>query len=47
MTYLKKCLDNQGHGIIEMPTGTGKTVSLLSLFTSYISTYPDRFKRVN
>jgi len=30
-----------------MPTGTGKTVSLLSIFTSYIQFYPDRFKKVH
>ena len=46
MQYLKKCLDNmvdiynKGHGIIEMPTGTGKTVSLLCLFIAYVSQYP-------
>ena len=37
MRYLKTCLDSQGHGMIEMPTGTGKTVSLLSLFISYMA----------
>jgi hypothetical protein len=30
-----------------MPTGTGKTVSLLSLFISYLNQYPDRFRRVS
>jgi DNA excision repair protein ERCC-2 len=29
-----------------MPTGTGKTVSLLSLIVSYLSIYPDRYSRV-
>ena len=36
----------QGHGILEMPTGTGKTVSLLALITSYLLKYPDKFKNV-
>lgn len=35
MTELKKALDAKGHCMLEMPTGTGKTVSLLSLITSY------------
>lgn len=42
MTELKRLLDQQGHGILEMPTGTGKTVCLLSLCLSYI-----RFKQPN
>jgi len=29
-----------------MPTGTGKTVSLLSLITSYLIAYPESFKKV-
>ena len=48
MKELKKAIDNkvlsfsdikkmkQGHAILEMPTGTGKTVSLLSLIVAYI-----------
>ena len=28
-------LDAGGHGILEMPSGTGKTVSLLSLIVAY------------
>ncbi|EJU04718.1 DNA repair helicase [Dacryopinax primogenitus] len=35
MCDLKKTLDAQGHGVLEMPSGTGKTVSLLSLIVSY------------
>jgi DNA excision repair protein ERCC-2 len=37
MTYLKRTLDSQGHALLEMPTGTGKTACLLSLLTSYVS----------
>ncbi len=36
MRYLKKTLDAPGHAILEMPTGTGKTVCLLSLLTAYL-----------
>lgn len=35
MRSLKKSLDAGGHCLLEMPTGTGKTVCLLSLITSY------------
>lgn len=35
MCELKKTLDVGGHCILEMPTGTGKTVTLLSFITSY------------
>jgi DNA excision repair protein ERCC-2 len=36
MKELKRILDTSGHGVLEMPTGTGKTVCLLALITSYI-----------
>eukprot|EP00559_Dactyliosolen_fragilissimus_P007318 CAMPEP_0184869290 /NCGR_PEP_ID=MMETSP0580-20130426/33533_1 /TAXON_ID=1118495 /ORGANISM="Dactyliosolen fragilissimus" /LENGTH=79 /DNA_ID=CAMNT_0027370677 /DNA_START=52 /DNA_END=288 /DNA_ORIENTATION=+ len=35
MRSLKAALDSGGHALLEMPTGTGKTVCLLSLVTSY------------
>lgn len=35
MLELKKCLDAGGHGLLEMPSGTGKTVSLLALIIAY------------
>jgi DNA excision repair protein ERCC-2 len=35
MRELKRALDSNGHCILEMPTGTGKTVTLLSFITSY------------
>lgn len=35
MVDLKRTLDVRGHGVLEMPSGTGKTVSLLSLIISY------------
>ena len=45
MRYLKKTLDAPGHAILEMPTGTGKTVCLLSLLTAYLLA-SIKFKRV-
>ena len=45
MRYLKKSLDAPGHAILEMPTGTGKTVCLLSLLTAYLL-HSSKFKRV-
>jgi DNA excision repair protein ERCC-2 len=41
MKYLKNTLDAKGHCVLEMPTGTGKTVALLSLITSYQLANPE------
>lgn len=46
MCGLKKSLDNRGHGMLEMPSGTGKTISLLSLIIAYQQFYPKRRKLV-
>ena len=46
MKCLKKTLDLRGHAILEMPTGTGKTISLLALITSYLLAYPESFKKL-
>ncbi|KAF9317665.1 DNA-dependent ATPase of the nucleotide excision repair factor 4 complex [Podila horticola] len=46
MTSLKQTLDAQGHGVLEMPSGTGKTVSLLSLIVSYQQFYPEKRKLI-
>lgn len=35
MAELKSALDAKGHCVLEMPTGTGKTVALLSLILAY------------
>lgn len=41
MRSIKSTLDAQGHAVLEMPTGTGKTVALFSLITSYQLARPD------
>ncbi|KDQ14081.1 hypothetical protein BOTBODRAFT_132974 [Botryobasidium botryosum FD-172 SS1] len=46
MCDLKRTLDAQGHCVLEMPSGTGKTVSLLSLIVSYQQFYPTRRKLI-
>lgn len=40
MVDLKRTLDARGHCLLEMPTGTGKTITLLSLITSYMLANP-------
>lgn len=46
MRSLKQSLDNGGHCLLEMPTGTGKTVCLLSLITSYQYAYPNKIGKL-
>ncbi|KAJ1983804.1 TFIIH/NER complex ATP-dependent 5'-3' DNA helicase subunit [Dimargaris verticillata] len=46
MVDLKKSLDARGPCMLEMPSGTGKTISLLSLIISYQLHYPERRKLV-
>ncbi|TYG45008.1 hypothetical protein ES288_D11G140700v1 [Gossypium darwinii] len=41
MIELKRALDAKGHCLLEMPTGTGKTIALLSLITSYSLSEPE------
>lgn len=36
----------QGHGLLEMPSGTGKTVSLLSLIVAYMKSHPDAVEKL-
>ncbi|XP_063223266.1 general transcription and DNA repair factor IIH helicase subunit XPD [Bacillus rossius redtenbacheri] len=40
MLELKRALDARGHCLLEMPSGTGKTVSLLSLIVAYMLANP-------
>lgn len=46
MRSLKQALDAGGHCLLEMPTGTGKTVCLLSLITSYQFSNPSAGKLI-
>lgn len=40
MMELKKGIDAKGHCLLEMPSGTGKTTTLLSLVISYMIANP-------
>jgi len=42
MHSLKQTLDARGHALLEMPSGTGKTITLLALVVAYIQYYPER-----
>ena len=46
MLNLKRAIDDKGHVLLEMPTGTGKTVCLVSLITSYQFQFPQTGKLI-
>ena len=46
MCDLKRTLDVGGHCVLEMPSGTGKTVSLLSLIVSFQQFHTERRKLI-
>ena len=46
MVELKKCLDAKGHGLLEMPSGTGKTITLLSLIVAYQKHKPQQLVKL-
>ncbi|XP_066911999.1 general transcription and DNA repair factor IIH helicase subunit XPD-like [Clytia hemisphaerica] len=46
MFELKKSLDAKGHCLLEMPSGTGKTVSLLSLIVAYLREKPQHLSKL-
>ncbi|KAK4248644.1 hypothetical protein C7999DRAFT_40152 [Corynascus novoguineensis] len=46
MVDLKKTLDANGNCVLEMPSGTGKTVTLLSLIVAYQQYYPSHRKLI-
>ncbi|VDO06160.1 unnamed protein product [Rodentolepis nana] len=45
MLELKATLDAKGHGVLEMPSGTGKTTSILSLIVAYIKAHPESVEK--
>ncbi|XP_013183777.1 general transcription and DNA repair factor IIH helicase subunit XPD [Amyelois transitella] len=46
MLELKRALDAKGHGLLEMPSGTGKTISLLSLIVAYMLQNPHHVRKL-
>ena len=46
MCDLKRTLDEGGHCVLEMPSGTGKTVSLLSLIVAFQLYFPEKRKLI-
>ncbi|KAI9209299.1 uncharacterized protein BJ171DRAFT_486077 [Polychytrium aggregatum] len=46
MCDLKRALDAKGHCLLEMPCGTGKTITLLSLIIAYQNYYPEKRKLI-
>jgi DNA excision repair protein ERCC-2 len=46
MCDLKRTLDNGGKAVLEMPSGTGKTVTLLSLIIAYQMHHPEKRKLI-
>jgi len=46
MLELKRSLDAKGHCLLEMPSGTGKTISLLALITAYMHHNPSQVTKL-
>ncbi|CAB0037139.1 unnamed protein product [Trichogramma brassicae] len=46
MLELKQGLDAKGHILLEMPSGTGKTVTLLSLIVAYMMEHPTEITKL-
>ena len=46
MLELKRSLEAGGHALLEMPSGTGKTVSLLSLIVAYMHHHPSQVTKL-
>ncbi|CAB4058350.1 ERCC2 [Lepeophtheirus salmonis] len=46
MNELKSALDAGGHGLLEMPSGTGKTATLLSFIVAYMRENPSQVSKL-
>jgi DNA excision repair protein ERCC-2 len=46
MRHLKRTIDQRGQGLLEMPTGTGKTVAVFALICAYQKAHPEVGKLV-
>eukprot|EP00796_Vickermania_ingenoplastis_P003895 gene3895-2764_t len=46
ITELKRTLDTGGHMVLEMPSGTGKTISLLSILVAYLHHHAHEQRKV-
>ncbi|EPY28529.1 DNA excision repair protein ERCC-2 [Strigomonas culicis] len=46
ITELKRGLDHGGHMVLEMPSGTGKTISLLSILVAYLNHHAEEKRKV-
>lgn len=46
MLELKRTLDAKGHCLLEMPSGTGKTATLLSLIVAYMIEHPETVRKL-
>lgn len=46
MLELKRTLDAKGHCLLEMPSGTGKTATLLALIVAYMVEHPDVIRKL-
>lgn len=46
VTRLKRTLDTGGHMVLEMPSGTGKTISLLSILVAYLQHHSEEHRKV-
>lgn len=46
MLELKRSLDAKGHCLLEMPSGTGKTATLLSLIVAYMFERPEVIRKL-
>ncbi|CAL4128128.1 unnamed protein product [Meganyctiphanes norvegica] len=46
MLDLKRAIDAKGHCLLEMPSGTGKTITLLALIVSYLRAHPQHLSKL-